>query len=121
MSESIRVVVADDHPPLREGVITSLASDADIVVVGQAADADGAFQAVREELPDVSMSGGGLQAAARIATTCPGTRIIMLTGSEDEDDLLAAMRAGASGYVLKGVSAAELTARIMDEGPARPV
>jgi DNA-binding NarL/FixJ family response regulator len=82
-------------------------------VVGQAADADGAFRVVREELPDVvlldvSMPGGGIQAAARIAAACPATRIVMLTVSEDEDDVLAAMKAGASGYVLKGVSAGEL-------------
>jgi two-component system, NarL family, nitrate/nitrite response regulator NarL len=112
--ESIRVVVADDHPLFREGVITSLQSVDDIMVVGQASDADGAFRVVRDELPDVvlldvTMPGGGLQAAARIATACPATKIIMLTVSEDEDDLLTAMKSGASGYVLKGVSARELT------------
>ena len=68
---------------------------------------------VREELPDialldVTMPGGGIEAARRIAMTCPATRIVMLTVSEDEDDLLEAMKAGASGYVLKGVSASEL-------------
>jgi two-component system nitrate/nitrite response regulator NarL len=82
-------------------------------VVGQAADAEGAVRVVREELPDivlldVTMPGGGIQAAQKIAAACPATRIIMLTVSEDEDDLLAAMKAGASGYVLKGVSAREL-------------
>jgi DNA-binding NarL/FixJ family response regulator len=70
---------------------------------------------VREELPelallDVTMPGGGIQAAGRIAAACPATKIVMLTVSEDEDDLLAAMKAGARGYVLKGVSARELAA-----------
>jgi DNA-binding NarL/FixJ family response regulator len=79
-------------------------------VVGQASDADSALRVVCEELPDVvlldvSMPGSGLQAAARIATACPATRSVMLTISEDEDDLLAAMKAGASGYLLKGVAA----------------
>jgi DNA-binding NarL/FixJ family response regulator len=60
-------------------------------------------------LLDITMPGGGLVAAGEIATACPATKIIMLTVSEDEDDLLAALKAGASGYVLKGVSARELT------------
>jgi len=112
MSEAIRVVVADDHPLFREGVINSLRSMPDIVVVAQASDADEAVRLVREELPDlalldVTMPGGGIE-ARKIAAACPATRIVMLTVSEDEDDLLAAMKAGASGYVLKGVSAREL-------------
>ena len=115
MTEPIRVVVADDHPLFREGVINSLQSAPDIVVVGQAADADEALRIVRDELPDlalldVTMPGSGIDAARRIAASCPATRIVMLTVSEDEDDLLAAMKAGASGYVLKGVSARELAA-----------
>src|SRR5205807_3532753 len=74
---------------------------------------EGAFRVVREQVPDVvlldvSMPGDGLQAARRIAIASPSTRVIMLTSSEDEDDLLTAMKAGASGYVLKGVSAREL-------------
>jgi DNA-binding NarL/FixJ family response regulator len=113
VTEGIRVVVADDHPLFREGVITSLRSMPDIVVVGQASDADEALRVVREELPDlalldVTMPGGGIEAARKIASACPATRIVMLTVSEDEDDLLEAMKAGASGYVLKGVSAREL-------------
>ncbi len=113
MTEPIRVVVADDHPLFREGVITSLQSVPDIVVVGQAADADEALRVVRQELPDlalldVTMPGNGIDAARKIAAACPATRIVMLTVSEDEDDLLEAMKAGASGYVLKGVSARDL-------------
>jgi two-component system, NarL family, nitrate/nitrite response regulator NarL len=115
MSEPIRVVVADDHPLFREGVITSLRSMEGISVVGQAENADEALRVVREELPDlalldVTMPGGGIEAARKITAACPATRIVMLTVSEDEDDLLAAMKAGASGYVLKGVSARELAA-----------
>ena len=113
MVELIRIVVADDHPLFREGVITSLRTAKDIEIVGQAADADGAVRILREHVPevallDVTMPGGGLEAARKIATACPATRIVMLTVSEDEDDLLTAMKAGASGYVLKGVASHEL-------------
>jgi two-component system nitrate/nitrite response regulator NarL len=113
MSYPIRIIVADDHPLFREGVINSLMSVADLQVIGQAQNADDAVRLVREELPDialldVTMPGGGIEAARSIASACPATRIVMLTVSEDEDDLLAAMKAGASGYVLKGVSAQEL-------------
>jgi DNA-binding NarL/FixJ family response regulator len=113
MTEAIRVVVADDHPLFREGVVTSLRSLPDMAVVGQAADAEGAIRLVRDEMPDlalldITMPGGGIEAARKIGSVCPATRIVMLTVSEDEDDLLEAMKAGASGYVLKGVSAREL-------------
>jgi two-component system, NarL family, nitrate/nitrite response regulator NarL len=112
-TEPIRVVVADDHPLFREGVVTSLRSNPDMQVVGEAEDAAGALRVVRDELPDlvlldVTMPGGGISAASQIAAACPATRIVMLTVSEDEDDLLSAMKAGASGYVLKGVSASDL-------------
>lgn len=113
MTDQIRVVVADDHPLFREGVINSLRSSPEITIVGEASDADGAVRLVRDELPDVvlldvTMPGNGIAAAGRIAAACPATHIVRLTVSEDEDSLLAAMKAGARGYVLKGVSATEL-------------
>jgi len=114
MTDAISIVVADDHPLFRDGVVNSLRATDDIVVVGEAADAPSAIALVQQHLPDVAlldiaMPGGGIRAAADIATTAPATKIVMLTVSEDEDDLLAAMKAGAKGYVLKGVSARELT------------
>ena len=114
MSEPIRVLVADDHPLFREGVVHSLASEPDLAIVGQAASGEEALRLARDLLPDVvlldiGMPGwGGLVAAEKIATACPATRIVMLTVVEDEDKLLAAFKAGARGYVLKGVSAREL-------------
>jgi two-component system nitrate/nitrite response regulator NarL len=113
MSDGIRIVVADDHPMFRAGVVATLAASGDIVVVAEAEDALTAIALARQHLPDavlldITMPGGGLRAARDIAAACPATRVVMLTASADEDDLLAAMKAGASGYVLKGAGASEL-------------
>jgi two-component system, NarL family, nitrate/nitrite response regulator NarL len=112
-SETIRVIVADDHPLFLDGVVGTLRATPGFEILGQTTDAMGAVRLAREHLPDlalldVTMPGNGLQAARDIATACPSTRIVMLTVSEDDDDVLAAMKAGASGYVLKGVSASAL-------------
>ena len=123
-TERIRILVADDHPLFREGVVHSLASEADFNVVGQASSGEEALQMARDLLPDVvlldiGMPGwGGLVSAEKIATACPATRIVMLTVVENEDNLLAAFKAGARAYVLKGVSAHELArvVRAVDQG-----
>ncbi|HZW01673.1 MAG TPA: response regulator transcription factor [Candidatus Deferrimicrobium sp.] len=117
MSDAIRVAVADDHPMFRAGVVGSLREVPGIEVVGEAGDAASALMLARSELPDViildiAMPGSGLTAAREIAAACPATRIVMLTVSEDEDDLLAAVKSGASGYVLKGAGAGELVSVI---------
>jgi len=113
MNETIRVAVVDDHPLFRDGVISSLRADANIQVVGQGANADDALRLAQEQLPDVmlldlTMPGGGLNAARTIAASCPVTKIIVLTVSENEDDLLNAIKAGARAYVLKGIAGNEL-------------
>src|ERR1043166_3448662 len=93
MTDPIRIIVADDHPLFRDGVVNSLRSNPDLQVIGQAENADDAVRVVREELPDLVLldvmmpGGGGIEAARRIAAVCPATRIVMLTVSEDEDDL----------------------------------
>ena len=114
MADSIGVLVVDDHPLFRQGVVHSLDTEPGLTVVGQAASGEEALKLARELMPDVvlldiSMPGwSGLVAAANIATACPASVIVMLTVSEDKDKLLAAFKAGARGYVLKGVSAQEL-------------
>jgi two-component system nitrate/nitrite response regulator NarL len=113
MNEPITIVVADDHPLFREGVVQTLNAASDLKVIGEADDAPGALELARNLLPeiillDVSMPGGGLSATAAINKACPAVRSIMLTVSEDEDIVHQAFTAGASGYVLKGVGGREL-------------
>lgn len=111
---NIRVVLVDDHPIYREGVARTLADAGGIDVVGQAADGEAAVAVVTECRPDlvlldVSMpKGGGLPALARITQLADAPKVAMLTASEEDDDLMQALRLGALGYVLKGVGAGEL-------------
>ena len=112
---TIRTVLADDHPIFRDGLIRTLEEDGRFQVLGAVGSADEAVALVAREAPelvllDISMPGGGIAAAARIAAAAPATRIAMLTVSENVQDVLGALKAGAIGYVLKGVSAAELVA-----------
>ncbi len=114
MTEALSVVVADDHPLYRAGVVSTLKS-AGLDVVGEASIAREAIRLVRDHQPDlalfdVTMPGGGIAAAAEAHLASPATLVVMLTVSEDEDDLVAAIDAGASGYVLKGVAGRELVA-----------
>ncbi len=114
MSDPIRILVVDDHPLFREGVIHSLAPESDLAVVGQAASGEEALRLARDLMPDVvlldvTMPGwSGLLTAEKLATACPAAKVVMLTVVDDEDKLVAAFAAGARGYVLKGVSAREL-------------
>ena len=113
MSDSIQVVIVDDHSLFREGVAHILGAAHGITVVGQGATADDAIRLAEGLLPDlilleITMPGGGLHATQMIAATCPATKIVMLTASEEEDDLMAALKFGARAYVLKGVAAREL-------------
>jgi len=110
MTETIRILVADDHPLFREGVVNTLGDEPDIEVIAEASDGEGAVQQTVELLPDIAildltMPGiGGIAATSEISARCPATAVLVLTVSEDTDDLLQALKAGARGYVLKGVS-----------------
>jgi DNA-binding NarL/FixJ family response regulator len=111
----IRVVIADDHALFRRGLEDAFAGEHDIDVVGEAADGITATEQVLTLAPDVvlmdvRMPGlTGVEAAERIHAALPDVRIVMLTSSENEDDLFAAVRAGVSGYLLKEISIDELT------------
>jgi two-component system, NarL family, nitrate/nitrite response regulator NarL len=105
MSEGLRILIADDHAPTRHSVRTALESGS-CEVVAEAATAGAAVAAAWDLKPDVcllsiDMPGSGIAAAARITEALPDTPVIMLTTSRDDDDLFAALRAGASGYLLK--------------------
>ncbi|MCB1424004.1 MAG: response regulator transcription factor [Nitratireductor sp.] len=111
---TVTVVVADDHPLYRSGVVVSLREQEDILVVGEASNGDEVVQLASEKKPDVvlldiSMPGGGVDALSRINQVSPKTRTVMLTVSESDDDIFSALDAGAAGYVLKGVGSDELT------------
>jgi two-component system nitrate/nitrite response regulator NarL len=113
MSDKIKVVVVDDHPMFRDGVATIIGNEEDMEVVGQGASAEQAVQLAHDLLPDVmlldiDMPGNGLEAARRIGEVFPVIRIIVLTVSVAEENLLAAMKAGAKAYILKGVAGREL-------------
>jgi two-component system nitrate/nitrite response regulator NarL len=117
MDNSIRVVVIDDHPLFRSGVVRTLEEEPDIAVAAEGASAQDAVDLAELHAPDValldiSMPGNGINAAQRISAACPGVKIAMLTVSENDQDVMKALEAGASGYVLKGVGAQELVTMI---------
>ncbi len=112
----IRVVVADDHPIVRAGIVALLQDADDVRVVGQASDGDEAVATVLAERPDVvlmdlRMPGcNGDEATARILAREPGIRVLILTTYESDDQILAAIEAGASGYLLKAAPESEILA-----------
>jgi DNA-binding NarL/FixJ family response regulator len=103
----VRVVIADDHPVFRRGLCLALAATGDIEVVADAADGARAVDAVRACRPDVAVLDlqmpvmTGLEAARTIARELPDVGLLVLTMSDDEATVWAALRAGARGYVLK--------------------
>jgi two-component system, NarL family, nitrate/nitrite response regulator NarL len=114
---ALRIAVVDDHPLFRDGVVSSLAADSTIEVVGQGSTAEQAVQICQDLLPDVllldiSIPGDGIAAMREINRLCPFVKVIMLTASEDEQNVSAALEAGARGYILKGVGAQELVRTI---------
>ncbi len=114
----IRVVVADDHPIVRAGIVALLQDAADVQVVGQAADGESAVSTVLAERPDVvlmdlRMPGiDGDAATARILAAEPGIRVLILTTYESDDQILAAIEAGATGYLLKAAPESEILAGV---------
>jgi len=115
---TIRVVIADDHALLREGIRALLKLSDDIEVVGEAADGRQAIEACTTLDPDVilmdiAMPGlGGLEAALEIRKTNPRTKVLVLTQYDDREYVSRFLKAGAAGYVLKKAAGSELVAAI---------
>lgn len=105
-TQSLRVLIADDHAPTRRDVRRALDDDERFKVCAEVADAAEAVRAAVHDRPDIClldirMPGSGLAAAWEIAARLPRAKIVMLTISDEDADLFAALRAGANGYLLK--------------------
>ena len=121
----IRVVIADDHAPTRADIRTALEADGGFDVCAESADAAGAISAALRQLPDVclldlKMPGGGLAACWEIASRLPGTKVVMLTVSEESDHLFGALRSGAAGYLLKNIDPRRLPHALRDVVAGEP-
>ena len=113
MTQPTRIVLVDDHPLFREGVAHILNSEPDLQVVAEGDSAEDAVTLLAKHQPDLclldlDMPGGGLSVVARATEVAPTTRLVVLTASSDEENAIAAFRAGVRGYILKGVSSREL-------------
>jgi len=116
--DAIRVLVVDDHALFRRGLEMVLAQESDIEVVGEAGDAVAAVERAAALLPDVVLldvrmpKGSGIEACVEIKEVAPSARIIMLTISDEEADLYEAIKAGATGYLLKEISIDEVSSAV---------
>jgi DNA-binding NarL/FixJ family response regulator len=115
----IRVLVADDHPIVRAGVVGLLDTEPGLHVAGEVASGEAAVEFTQAGpgadvvLMDLRMPGiGGVEATRRILASNPDVHVLVFTTFEDDDQILAAIRAGAGGYLLKAAPAAELIAAI---------
>ena len=113
-SDPIRVLIADDHALFRRGLEMVLQGEAGLELVGQASDGQEAVKLAGEVLPDVVLMDirmpkmTGIEAARQMKETAPSAKIVILTISDEDDDLFEAIRAGASGYLLKDIPLDEL-------------
>jgi two-component system nitrate/nitrite response regulator NarL len=118
LEKPVRILVVDDHTLFRRGVMALLARDPLLQVVGDAADAGSALRRAQELQPDLILLDNhlpgvaGVDALPSLREAAPHARILMLTVSEDEQDLAAALRGGASGYLLKTIEGDALIAAI---------
>jgi DNA-binding NarL/FixJ family response regulator len=123
----VRVVLVDDHPMWRDGVRADLDRDGRSRVVGEAATADEGVEVAARQRPDVvlidlNMPGlPGTTAIRRIAERLPGTPMLVLSASAAEPDVLEAVKAGASGYLLKSATGAELVEAVQQVAAGEPV
>ena len=114
MSETIRLLVVDDHPVVRQGLVALLSTVDGMEVIAQASDGQEAIDQYSLHQPDVTLMDlrlkemGGVEAIRRIRVRWPAARIIVLTTFDGDEDIYRAMQAGAKAYLLKGMSVEEL-------------
>jgi NarL family two-component system response regulator LiaR len=118
--ETIRVLIADDHPIIRDSLRTLISTEPDLELVGEAVDGEEAVRKTDDLKPDVILMDlvmpvkDGLQAISEIKRTHPEVSILVLTSFSDEDKVFPAIRAGALGYILKDSSPQQLLKAIHD-------
>jgi two-component system nitrate/nitrite response regulator NarL len=121
------ILVVDDHPLFRKGVMQLLAMEPSFEVVGEAGHFDEAVRVARDTEPDLTLldlnmkGGSGLEILAALKDEDPARRVVMLTVSDAPEDLMAAIRAGADGYLLKDMEPEELLARVREALEGRTV
>jgi DNA-binding NarL/FixJ family response regulator len=123
-SEPIRTLIVDDHALFRRGLEMVLEAEPDIELVGEASDGEEAVSKAGEALPDVILMdirmprSSGIEACRALKELAPSAKIVMLTISDEEEDLFEAIRAGASGYLLKDIPLDEVadTVRAVNDG-----
>lgn len=111
------VIIVDDHSIFRTGVVQTLRMISSVDVVGEGGSLEDAIALVERLRPavafiDLYMPGGGIETVRRIHDRFPATKLIVLTVSEEDDDIVRALEAGASGYMLKGIAARDLIAAV---------
>lgn len=127
MSERLTVVLVDDHPVWRDGVRADLAASGFAEVVGEASDGGEGIEVALEHMPDVVLMDlqlptvSGVEATRRIVEEAPHVKVLVLSASAEEEHVLEAVKAGASGYLLKSSTSAELVDAVQRVRSGEPV
>ena len=127
MSEKISVVLVDDHPMWRDGVRSDLEASGTAEVLGEASDGGDGIDVALAKMPDVVLMDlqlptvSGVEATARIVADAPHVKVLVLSASAEETDVLEAVKAGAAGYLLKSSSSEELVDAVRRVAAGEPV
>ncbi len=124
MTEQIRILVADDHPVVREGLVMILETQPDFLVVGEASNGSEAVDMAKQLLPDVILLDlempviDGLEALKQLREVCPDVRVLVFTAFDTDERIVGAVQAGAKGYLLKGAPRNDVfnAIRVVSEG-----
>jgi DNA-binding NarL/FixJ family response regulator len=126
-SSPIRVMVVDDHPIWRDGIRADLETSGVATIVAEASDGGEAIERAREEMPEVILMDlrlptvGGVEATSRIVEESPHVRVLILSASGEETDVLEAVKVGATGYLLKSATSEEIVDAVRKVREGEPV